>query len=71
MESFKLDQEAVLVKNPDYFVAEPNLDKLVFKPITDSNQAVNALKTGEIDIASSITGESVEAARQDSKLQVL
>ena len=71
MESFKLDQEAVLVKNADYFVADPNLDKLVFKPITDSNQAVNALKTGEIDIASSITGESVEAARQDPKLQVM
>ena len=71
LESFKLDQESVLVKNPDYWVAEPNLDKLVFKVITDSNQAVNALKTGEIDIASSISGESVESVRQDPNLQLL
>ena len=71
LESFKLDQESVLVKNADYWVAEPNLDKLVFKVITDSNQAVNALKTGEIDIASSISGESVESVRQDPNLQLL
>ena len=71
MESFELDQQSVLVKNPDYWVAEPNLDKLVFKVITDSNQAANALKTGEIDIASSITGEAVQSVRDDSKLQLM
>lgn len=71
MKSFKLDQEAVLVKNPDYWVAEPNLDKLVFKVITDPNQAVNALKTGEIDIASQINGEAVENVRKDPKLELL
>lgn len=71
MESFKLDQEAVLVKNPGYWVAEPNLDKLVFKVITDPNQAVNALKTGEIDVASQINGEAVENVRKDPKLELL
>ena len=39
--------------------------------ITDSNQAANALKTGEIDIASSITGEAVQSVRDDSKLQLM
>lgn len=71
MESFKLDQEAVLVKNPGYWVAEPNLDKLIFKVITDPNQAVNALKTGEIDVASQINGEAVENVRKDPKLELL
>lgn len=70
LKEFKLDQESVLVKNADYWVCEPYLDQLVFKVITDSNQAVNALKTGELDIASSISGESVDGVRNDPNLKL-
>ena len=30
LEEFSLDQQAVLVKNENYFLGEPNLDKVVF-----------------------------------------
>ena len=46
LESFQLDQQAVLKKNADYWLAEPNLDEVIFKVITDSTQAANALQTG-------------------------
>lgn len=71
LEEFKLDEEAVLKKNPNYWVAEPNLDSLVFKIITDANQAVNALQAGDIDMATDISGEPVEVVRKDDNLTLL
>ena len=40
MEKFSLDQQTELVKNEKYFLGEPNLDRVVFKVITDQNQEV-------------------------------
>lgn len=71
MESFTMDHETVLVKNKNYWVAEPHLDKLIFKVIIDNNQAVNALKTGEIQIATDIAGEAVENVRNDDNLVLM
>lgn len=39
----------VLVKNPEYWEAEPKLDKLVFQLIPDNATAVQALLNGELD----------------------
>lgn len=71
MEKFDLDQQAVLVKNEKYFIAEPNLDKVVFKVITDQNQEVNALRTGEIDIATQLTGETVKIVAEDENVNLM
>lgn len=70
LKEFKMDQETVLVRNDKYWAATPYLDGLTFKVITDPNQAANALKTGEIDIANSITGEAVQLVRDDPKLKL-
>ena len=71
LESFQLDQQAVLQKNADYWIAEPNVDTLVFKVITDSTQAVNALQTGEVDIAMDLKGEAVQTVRDNPDLTLL
>lgn len=71
LESFQLDQQAVLQKNADYWMAEPNVDTLVFKVITDSTQAVNALQTGEVDIAMDLKGEAVQTVRDNPDLTLL
>ena len=71
MESFELDQQAVLVKNDKYFLGEPNLDKVIFKVITDQNQEANALRTGEVDIALQLTGETVKIVAEDETVNLL
>ena len=71
MESFALDQEAVLQKNADYWMTEPYIDTLVFKVITDSTQAANALQTGEVDIAMDLKGESVDTVRNNADLTLM
>lgn len=68
LQEFKLDQESVLVRNDKYWAATPYLDGVTFKVINDHNQAVNALKAGDIDYATSLVGEAVQMVRDDSNL---
>lgn len=71
LQSFKLDQESVLIKNPVYWMGEPNIDELVFKVITDPIQASNALQTGDLDMASNLTGEAVQMVKDNNDLTLL
>ncbi|MEY8353132.1 ABC transporter substrate-binding protein [Lachnospiraceae bacterium 54-53] len=71
LQSFELDQQAVLVRNDKYWAATPYLDGVTFKPVTDGNQAVNALRTGEINLATSLSGEAVQIAREDQSVTLM
>lgn len=71
MKEFKLDEATTLVRNDKYWAAKPHLDSVVFKVITDMNQNANALRTGEIDFASNLTGESVKLIRDDKANKLL
>ncbi len=71
LQSFLLDQQTVLVKNPAYWLAEPNIDTLIFKVIGDSTQAANALQTGEIDLATDLRGEAVQTVKNNKDLKLL
>lgn len=51
-ESWIQDDEAVLVRNPDYFREGcPYLDKVIFKPIVEAPARYNAFQAGDLDIA--------------------
>jgi peptide/nickel transport system substrate-binding protein len=71
MKEFKLDEEAVLVKNAKYWAQAPHLDGVTFKVITDMSQNANALRTGEVDFASGLTGEAVKVIREDANVKLL
>lgn len=70
LKEFKPDQEVILEKHDKYWGANPYLDGLVFKIVTDSNQMTNALRTGEIDVATDLVGESVKVVRDDKNLVI-
>ena len=70
LEEFKIDQEAILKRNEKYWQKKPYLDGLVISFITDRNQMTNALRTGEIDIATDIGGESVKIVKDDKNLKI-
>lgn len=71
MKEFKLDEATTLVRNDKYWAGKPHLDSVVFKVITDMNQNANALRTGEVDFASNLTGEAVKIIREDSTVKLL
>jgi peptide/nickel transport system substrate-binding protein len=61
-----------LVKNPDYWnkaAGGPYLDQITFKPIADTTATLNALQSGDIDIAQTISPVDVAAVAADTKLQ--
>lgn len=65
---WKKDDCVVLERNDNYWGGKPNLDGVTFKFITDKNMMTNALRTGEVDIATDLTGESIKLVKDDSKL---
>ena len=47
------------------------LIRYIFKVITDANQEVNALRTGDVDIATQLTGETVKLVAEDETVNLL
>lgn len=71
LKEFKLDQQTTIERNEDYWGPRPYLDGACFKVITDINQQVNGLKTGEIDFSTKISGEAVKLVKEDDNLVLL
>lgn len=73
-ESYKKDQEAVLVRNPYYWGEAPKLSKMILKVIPDPQSRVLALQSGDVDIAGGQSGklpaESVPVIEGDTSLSL-
>ncbi len=48
-EEWVKDDHITLVKNPNYWKGEPNLDRYIYKVVPDATVVAQQLKTGEID----------------------
>ena len=51
LESWDMGQSIVLVKNDDYYLGAPNIDKVIFKIVPDDNAQAMQLRSGELDLA--------------------
>ncbi len=71
LEEFVRDTSASLVRFDKYWGPKPYLDGINFRFITDPNQTINALRTGEIQIATGVTGEGVDLIQQDPNLSLV
>ena len=61
-----------LEKNADYWNKAnggPYVDSITFKPISDTTATLNALQSGDIDIAQTIAPSDVPTVQGDNKLQ--
>ena len=68
---WKRDDHLTLKKNPNYWVpGRPYLDEVIYRPITDSNAALAALRTGDIDVAgtNAIADKDIASIKSDSSL---
>ncbi|WP_077213202.1 ABC transporter substrate-binding protein [Bacillus dakarensis] len=52
---YKTQDQAILVKNKDYFRGEPKIDKVIFKIMTDSTAIDVAMEKGEIHMSLGIS----------------
>ena len=51
LDSWDEGQAITLVKNEDYFKGAPNIDKIIFKIVTDDNAKAMQTKSGDLDLA--------------------
>lgn len=67
---FKKDSHAKLERHDNYWGEKPYLDGATFKFITDPNMTVNALRTGELDVATDVSGEGIEIIKNEKSLEL-
>lgn len=51
LESWDVGQSIVLVKNEDYYLGVPKIDRVIFKIVSDDNAQAMQLQSGELDLA--------------------
>lgn len=72
LKEWKPGELAVYEANPDYFDGEADIKKLRFKAISDTNTAVIALETGEIDYyMNTVPPVSMESLSNNEDLNVV
>lgn len=70
-ESYRTDQQVVMVRNPDYFKPSlPYLDRLVFRVVPDASAQTLALLAGEADYLGLVNAADVERLRARKDLTV-
>lgn len=69
MKELITDQSCELVRNDNYWGPKPYLDGVMFRFITDVNMRINALRSGEVQIANDLRDESIKIAREDPNLK--
>lgn len=68
LDQFVKDQQSDLSRSDCYWGEKPHLDGLTVKVVTDMTQSANGLATGEIDIATSLTGEATQTIKNNDQL---
>lgn len=58
LESYKQNEELVVVRNPDYWGEPPKLDKITFRFIPDNSTRVLALQSGDVDLILDVPREN-------------
>ena len=74
LKSWTAGDRMVVERNPDYWDrAKPNLDRVVLRPLPDSQSRFASLKSGETDLVwvDEFEADNIERAKKDSTLQVL
>ena len=71
LKSWQKDQEVQLVRHEKYWGEKPHLDGVTLKIIPDPNMMTNALRSGDIDIATDIKGQNRELVSKDPNLKLL
>ncbi|AQS56166.1 ABC transporter substrate-binding protein [Novibacillus thermophilus] len=71
LSEWKQDDEIKLSRHEKYWGPKPHLDSLVWTAITDQSTMANALRSGDIDIATDVKGQNRAVIEQEENLTLL
>jgi peptide/nickel transport system substrate-binding protein len=66
---WKQGERVVIEKNQDYWGEKPNMDRMIFKKITEPAIAYAATKKGEIDMMGRLRTEQLDQIESDPEIQ--
>lgn len=68
---WKSNSKVTVRSNPDYWDGAPNLEAVVFRPITDANTRVAEMRSGGLDIMVEVPPDNVSQFKSDSSYDLL
>ena len=71
VESWDPSGDLSFVRNERYWQGEPTVSRLIYKLIEDDNQAINQLKTGEVDAIEDMTFSAAEEIEDGAETAVI
>ncbi|WP_096437352.1 ABC transporter substrate-binding protein [Alteribacter populi] len=71
LEEWATDDYIQLTRHDDYWGQTAFIDELIWKSISDRNMMVNALRTGEVDIAIGIDGQNRQIVEEEEEISLL
>ncbi len=66
-----VNSEIIVERNPDYWGEAPALERIIWRNIVEANAQLQAVQTGESDIAYALNLESLPTVREDESLQLI
>ena len=69
--SWTRSESLELVRNDDYHGETANLEKIIFRPISDPTARLQALQSGELDGYAGVEPQDLETVQSDDNLQLL
>ncbi|WP_445680110.1 ABC transporter substrate-binding protein [Radicibacter daui] len=69
-EEWDANSKVVVTKNPDYWDGAPDLDAVIFRPITDANTRIAEMLSGGLDIMVEVPPDSLQQFRSDASFTV-
>lgn len=71
IKNWQKDQQVELSRHEKYWGDKPHLDGVIFKIIPDANMMTNALRSGDLDIATDVKGQNRELINKDDNFELL
>ncbi|GGK31909.1 ABC transporter substrate-binding protein [Salinarimonas ramus] len=71
LEEWVKEDRLVLEANEEYWAGAPEIDRVVFRPITNPATRTAALLTGELDIVQDLSVRDVERVRREDGFEVI
>ncbi len=71
VDQWDTNSSVILIANPDYWGEAPKVEQIIFTNIVDANAQLQAVETGDADIAYSLNPDSVASVEANPDLQII